>query len=194
MQEYTIKLQDAIRELRTSFEELVNRVDLFIQNEIIGERAEFEVYKPLIQKRYQKLKKHLLLAAQKTFVQRLDSQLDDRKAWLSSLTQALIGTTLEKLKDTDEPLIYEKFKSMILELDSLTKISKSDFSEEKEDVISLEINSFNSGSSKKLIRLPKTKQAEVKLIEESIRLTLSKDKTLNIAALTNLLNELFKNE
>lgn len=194
LQEYTIKLQDAIRELRTSFEELVNRIDLFIQDEITGERVEFEVYKPLLQKRYQKLKKHLLLPSQKTFVQRLDSQLDDRKAWLSSLAQALIGTTLEKLKDTDEPLIYEKFKSMILELDSLTKISKSDFSEEKEDVISLEINSFNSGSSKKLIRLPKSKQAEVKLIEESLRLTLSKDKTMNIAALTNLLNELFRNE
>lgn len=191
---YTAKLQEAIRELRASFEELVNRVDTFIQDEIIGETVDFEIYKERLQKRYQKLKKHLLIPSQKTFVQRLDSQLDDRTAWLSSLVQALTGTTLEKFKDSDEAVLFDRFKSMIINLDSLTKISKTDFSEEKEDVISLEINSLGTSATKKIIRLPKSKNKELKLIEDSLRLKLSEDQSINIAALTNLLKELLKND
>ena len=60
----------------------------------------------------------MLLSNQKTFVQRLDSPLDDRKAWLNSIAQAVTGKTLEAFTDQDEILLYEKFKAMILELDS----------------------------------------------------------------------------
>ncbi|WP_259016567.1 hypothetical protein [Emticicia fluvialis] len=194
LQDYTSKLQNAIRELRTSYEALVNRLEVFIQDEIIGEKVEFEIYKSLLQGRYQKLKKHLLLHNQKTFIQRIDSQLDDKKAWLNSITQALIGNSLEKLKDPEEELLYEKFKSMILDIDSLTKISKSDFSEEKEEIVSVEINSFSDGNSKKLIRLPKSKNTVIKHLEETILVALSNDKSANIAALTNILKELLKNE
>ena len=57
---------------------------------------------------------------------RLNSALDDRKAWLNSLAQATVGNTLEKLKDEEEPALLDKLKSFILELDSLTALSKSD--------------------------------------------------------------------
>ena len=192
LQKYINKLQEAIRDLRTCYDELINRIELFIQTDIVGEDVPFDEYKEMLQLRFKKLRRHLLLPAQKTFVQRLDSQLDDKKAWLNSLVQALTGNTLEKMKDDDEIVVYDKFKAMILELDSLTAISQSDFLEEKEDVVSLEINSFFEGVSKKLIRLPKNKQKEIKMIENTLRNQLSLDTTLNIAALTNLLKELLK--
>jgi hypothetical protein len=81
---------------------------------------------------------------------------------------------------------------MILELDSLTNLSKSDFKEDTEDVFDLQINSFFDGISKKIVRLPKNKKAEVNIIQEDLKKKLSKDKTLNIAALTNLLKEILK--
>jgi hypothetical protein len=81
---------------------------------------------------------------------------------------------------------------MILELDSLTGISASNFSEEHEEVISLEISSFLAGVTKKLVRLPKKKRKEVSNLELEIKKSLSNDKTLNIAALTSILNDLFK--
>lgn len=189
LQSYTIKLQESIKVLRTCFDELIGRIEKFIQDEIVGEEIPFEDYKIQLQSRYKKLRRHLLLPDQRTFVQRLDSQLDDKNAWLNSLVQSLTGNTLEKLKDEDEIIVCDKFKDMILELDNLTHISKSDFSEDKEDVISLEINSFLEGVSKRLIRLPKNKKEEIKGIQNSLKNHLSKDKTLNIAALTNLLKE-----
>ena len=181
---------EAIKSLRTSFDELINRIEKFIQDEIVSENIPFEVYKNQLQNRYKNLRRHLLLPAQRTFVQRLDSKLDDKKAWLNSLIQALTGNTLEKIKDEDELIIKDKFKQMILELDSLTAISNSDFEEDKEDVLSLEINSFNDVAKKTLVRLPKNKRKEANAIQSKIENILSKDKSLNIAALTNVLKEL----
>jgi len=126
LQNFTTNLQDSVRELRTAYDELVKRFEDFICNEFVGQSSDFEEYKVYLQKRFSKLKKHMLLSNQKTFVQRLDSPLDDRKAWLNSIVQAVTGKTLENFSDEDEILLYEKFKAMILELDSLTKISKSD--------------------------------------------------------------------
>lgn len=194
LQSFSTKLQDSIKEIRNCYDELIDRVEDFIKSDIVGEDLTFEEYKLNLQFRYKKLRRHLLLPSQKIFIQRLDSQIDDKKAWLNSMIQALIGKTLDNSTDEDEILIYDKFKSMILELDSLTSLSKSDFNEEKEDVYDLQINTFFKGISKKLVRLPKEKQKEVFKIQKELQNVLSKDSTLNIAALTNLLKEMLKNE
>ncbi len=194
LQFFSTKLQDSIREIRNCYDELINRIEDFIKSDIVGEDMAFEEYKLNLQGRYKKLRRHLLLPNQKIFIQRLDSQIDDKKAWLNSIVQALIGKTLDNSTDEDEILIYDKFKSMILELDSLTSLSKSDFNEDKEDVYDLQINTFFKGISKKMVRLPKEKKEEVSKIQKELENVLSKDSSLNIAALTNLLKEMLKNE
>lgn len=194
LQNYSVKLQDAVKDLRTSYDELINRVEDFILSDIIGEKLSFEDYKKNLQNRYKKLRRHLLLPHQKVFIQRLDSEIDDKKAWINSLVQALINKTLDKINDGQEILIYDKFKEIIVDLDSLTNLSKSDFKEDKEDVFDLQINSFFDGISKKMVRLPKNKKIQIDGIQENLKKHLSTDSTLNIAALTNLLNEIIKNE
>lgn len=192
LQSYSIKLQSAIKDLRTCYDELINRVEDFILSDIVGEKISFQDYKKNLQDRYKKLRRHLLLPHQKVFIQRLDSEIDDKKAWINSLVQALINTTLEKINDEQEILIYDKFKEIIIDLDSLTTLSKSDFKEDKEDVFDLQINSFFDGISKKMVRLPKNKKTQIEGIQENLKKHLSTDSTLNIAALTNLLNEIIK--
>jgi hypothetical protein len=193
LQSYSTKLQDAIRELRTSYDGLLGRFKEFILAEFVGEELEFEDYKQRLKERYERLKKHLCLPHQRIFIQRLDSLLDDEKAWLSSLAQAVIGKSLELIRDEEEMVLYDKFKAIILELDSLTDISKADLDEDKEDILGIEMSSFVDGIKKSLIRLPKTKKKEVIRIENEIIGKLSGDKALNIVALANILkNELKK--
>lgn len=192
LQNYTTSLKDSVRELRTAYDELVMRFEDFICSEIIGQTSEFEVYKLNLQKRFSKLKKHMLLSNQKTFVQRLDSLLDDRKAWLNSIAQAVTGKTLETFTDEDEILLYEKFKAIILELDSLTKISKSDIDDSKEDVIGVKIDSFFSKIDPKVVRIPKNKSSEIEQLKNELKNRLGKDNTSNIAAVLNLLKELLQ--
>jgi hypothetical protein len=185
-------LQDAVRELRTSYSGLVQRFEDFICNEFVGKKVDFEEYKEYLQKRFGKLKKHLLLANQKTFVQRIDSLLDDKKAWLSSIAQAVTGRTLEMFTDEDEILLYEKFKSMIFELDSLTNISKADFDENSEEVIGVKIDTFFSTINPKIVRVPKKKSEEIEQLKSAMKEKLGSDKTSNIAAVLNLLKELLQ--
>lgn len=192
LQSYTTNLQSAVRELRTSYDELVKRFEVFICNEFVGKKVDFEEYKKHLQERYIKLKKHLLLANQKTFVQRIDSALDDKKAWLNSIAQAVTGRTLEMFSDEDEMILYEKFKSMIFELDSLTNISKTDIDENSEEVIGVKIDTFFSTINPKIVRVPKKKVEEIEHIKTALRKKLSTDKTSNIAAVLNLLKELLQ--
>jgi ribosomal protein S15P/S13E len=192
LQNYTTTLQKAIRELRTSYDGLVQRFEEFICNEFIGKTVEFEDYKGQLQSRFKKLKKHLLLANQKTFVQRIDSLLDDKKAWLNSIAQAVTGKTLETFTDEDEILLYEKFKAIIFELDSLTNLSKGDIDEINEEVIGVKIDTFFSTINPKIVRVPKSKAAEIEQLKIALKKKLSTDKTSNIAAVLNLLKELLQ--
>lgn len=189
---YTLNLQNAVRELRTAYDELVKRFEEFICNEFVGKVVEFEDYKEHLQERFSKLKKHLLLANQKTFVQRIDSGIDDHKAWLNSIAQAVVGRTLENFSDEDEILLYERFKALILELDSLTNISKVDIDEKLEEVIGVKIDTFFSTINPKVVRIPKSKSAEVEQLKSILKKKLGTDKTSNIAAVLNLLKELLQ--
>ena len=104
----------------------------------------------------------------------------------------MLRVEFREMKDEDEVLLYDRFKYMILSLDTLTKISKADYKEDKEEIFDLQISSFVDGVNNQLIRLPKARQNEVTEIEDMLKLGLSKDRMLNIAALTNLLKDLIK--
>lgn len=190
LQHFIVQLQDSIKEIRNSFDELVNRFESFLQDKYLDKSMPFDQYKIKFQNRYKSLHRHLLLNTQKSFVQRLDSQIEDKKAWLSSLAQSLTGKSLEKFKDDDELLLFDKFADMILSLDSLNRISKTRFDEDKEIALDVQINSFEGGMANKVIRLPKGKSKEVENLEEKIKQLLSKDKSIDLAAVTTVLKDL----
>lgn len=192
LQSYTTNLQNAVRELRTAYDGLIKRFEDFLCDEFVGHTCSFDEYKTHFQKRFSKLKKHMLLSNQRTFVQRIDSALDDRKAWLNSIVQSVVGKTLEDFSDKDEIMLYEKFKAMILDLDSLTKISRTEIDDNKEEVIGVKIDSFFSKIDPKVVRVPKSKSKEIETLKKNLKNNLGKDNTSNIAAVLNLLKELLQ--
>lgn len=192
LQSYILKLQDSIKEIRNCYDELVNRFEVFLQDVYFNSALSFEEYQIEFQKRYKDLQRHLLLPKQKSFVQRIDSKIEDKNAWLNSIAQSLIGRSLEKFNDEDEKILYDKFREMIISLDSLNKISRKRFDENKELLLDLQINSFGDELSQKIIRMPKSKNEEIKELQTEIKAILSKDKSLNLAALASLLKDLMK--
>lgn len=193
LEAYIAALQESIRELRGCYDELVNRFEAFLLSEIMYQSLSFEQYKEQLQERFHDIKQHLLLSHQKTFFLRLSSELDEREPWLSSLAQAVIGKPMKQFRDEDEPMLYDKFKSLIHELDTLTGLSKTSVNEENEEVFGLEITTFEH-IEKKIVRFPKNKKAEIDRLEEVLKKQLGTDKTLNIAALASVLKDLLKNK
>jgi len=193
---YIQTLQNAIREVRTCYEGLVERFESFIKHDILFEEAssDFEHYKLRLQERFKPLKRHLLLAKQKTFVQRIDSMLDDNKAWLSSIAQCLIGKPLESAQDEDEVMLYELFKNMITDLDGLTELSAIQIDESKEQIFNLQFLTFGSLPQKAIIRVAHQQVGEVDEYVERLRKDLLPDQEMNKLILTKLLQSILNDE
>lgn len=192
LENYISDLRSSVSEIRTSYAKLIERIENYILNEIVGEELEFEDYKLKLQARFLNVKKHLLNSNQKVFIQRLNSPLDDKIAWLNSLVQVCLGKTLERITDEEEAKLYSVFTDIIVELDNLSEISQKDFDETKEEVFKIEITSFVDGLKKNLVRLPKGKNKEISEKEVEFKKLLGKDSRINIAVLANLLQEELK--
>ncbi len=91
-------------------------------------------------------------------------------------------------------VLYDRFRTIIHELDSLTSLSSSDIDNDKEELFTVEFGSFSEGVKKATIRFPKGKQKEKNKIVNLIKGNLTKDNTLNITALADILKDLLKNE
>lgn len=194
LEQFVTQFKDCIKELRSSYDALLTDFETFIKTEIIGDRLKFPLYKQSLQKRFSNVKIHLLSPVQKTFVQRVNSELDESKTWLNSIAQACIGKALDIFTDEDKILLFDRFKEITHELDNLCEISNTGFDEDREMVFKLEVTSFVEGLQKNLVRLPKSKNKELNKLEGKIKTALSKDKQLNIATLVKLLEEMLKNE
>lgn len=188
------QLQKTIKELRSRYDVLVDNFESYLLTEILGIKSSFPAYKEDIKNRFKHIKKHLLQPHQKTFVTRIQSELDDRKAWLSSIAQSCIGKSLITVTDEEEELLFDKIKDIFYELDNLSDISTEDADDEKEEVVKLEITSFVKGLNKNLLRIPKSKAKEVDDRIALLKNELGKDKKMNIAALTKLLQQLLNDE
>lgn len=191
---FIVKLQESIRELRGSYDALINRFEEFFILEVIGTKEKFPNYKDVIQKRYKGLNSHLLLTYQKPFYTRLHSPIDERKAWLESVAQVCIHKKLDTITDQDELVLFERIRDWVHELDNLCDITSATVQEHEDDVLKLEITSLVKGLNRDVLRIPKEKSKEVEKKKNEINKLLGKDKKINIAILTKLLQELLSHE
>ncbi|XWW48023.1 hypothetical protein JYG30_11525 [Fibrella sp. USSR17] len=189
---YFLQLTDAIREIRTAHDDLISRFEAFLQSEYATPGASFESYKARLQDRFDGLNRDLLMPEQRTLLLRIDSPLDDRIAWLNSLVQAITGRSSNNLRDTDEVLLYDKFRKQVRQLDNLHTLSNITVDEEHEEVFSLQIGTLIDGlraQQEEVIRMPAAKKKDVEQVEKKLRALLGTDSIVNIAALTNLIRE-----
>lgn len=187
LSEFAIKLNDGIEELKTAYDELLNRLELFIQLEIIGKKLEFKEYKKLFQKRFDGIKEHRLLNTQKVFLQRMQSALDDRDSWLASIAQALLSKPLNRIQDVEEDVLRDRFAHMVKELDNL-KLIHADMKDETDEVLRFDFTSL-AGMKSKNIRIPEGKKDEVDQLAAEIETKLGKQKQLKLAVLAQLLKK-----
>tara|TARA_R110002050_G_scaffold176775_1_gene309771 strand:- start:32233 stop:35457 length:3225 start_codon:yes stop_codon:yes gene_type:complete len=191
---YIYKFQNTLDEIKDSYNQLLNRFEQFIVSDVIGKKCEFETYKNALSNRFSSLKEHQLIAKQKTFVQRVNSPLNDRDSWLASVAQTLIGKTLTSITDTDENVLKDNFKHLVKELDNLSVIEKLNVNTATEEVFKLDFTTKKEGLIPHLVRIPKSKleKAENQMI--SIKNDLGTDKQMRIAILAKLLKDELNNE
>lgn len=196
LNEFVSRINVCITALRTAEEVLINRIEEHICKILGWKKRSFAVNKKKIQSRYSNLKKHLLNPRQKTFFSRINSQLPDKSAWISSLVQALIGKLPSNITDEEEQIIYDRFSMVFQELDNLLELSQMSYDEKTEDVLKIEITQASGNTFKKNIILSKEQKRGAKAFEKRLRKTLStsKDQKLTQVLLIKLLKEISSDE
>ena len=187
--DYIIKFQKTILEIKDSYRELLNRFEIYLTKEVLGTKSAFPQYKTLLQKRFSTLKEHQILPSQKTFMLRVNSELDDRDSWLNSICFALIAKPMDRISDSEEDVLKEKLSHIVKELDNLSDVFSVDFDQDKEEVYKLDFTSQNEGMKNHLVRISKEQKAVVKKSIAKIEENLELDKQLRIAILTELLKK-----
>lgn len=189
---YLEELDGCIVEIQGSYDELMNRVENFVLDEVVGEKLEYEVYRKKIQERYRNLKEHLLQPKQKRFYIQVKLELSDRNAWFEGFARVLMGHALNEMADQDEARFYELLKDAFHELDELNTLSREDIDPDKEEVFSVEVSAFRTGTQKKTLRLMNN-SLNSEMEEEIKRRLPGNDRNLRIALLVKLLQEELKN-
>ena len=112
---FTTHIQEAIREIRNSFDELLNRIEENITQSFYCNSRDFEIYKGEILLKTENINESKLAKKQTVFYNRLKSSLD-RTSWIVSLADVALGRNVSELLDEEEPLLMNNIKELSLSL------------------------------------------------------------------------------
>lgn len=191
---YFEQLRSSIKEIQTCYDVLLDRFEEYIRKDILGlsSAVDFEEWRKHLQTRFSKARKDLLPAHLKTFLMRVNSPLDDKHAWLNSISQAVISKALDSIQDFEEDTLHRKFKDFVEELDNYTDILAETGEDEFTNTFKVQVTNVHSGSSSRIVKISQEKLKEVNKKQEKLTKALTDDKNMNIFILTRLLEQELK--
>lgn len=116
LKSFTFHIQDSIRELRTAYDNLLNRIENKIIKSFYCKSTEFSRYKVEIQEQLKSVNENLLGIEQSIVYKRLVSSLDDRASWIKSVADAVLGKSIDGMIDAEEALLLNNLQDFILAL------------------------------------------------------------------------------
>ncbi|UVD80044.1 hypothetical protein NWE55_01765 [Myroides albus] len=136
LEAYIFHIQDAIKQLRGAYDELLNRIETKLKLSFSCEE-EFPVYKDIILNRLKGVKVELLEKQSAIFYRRLTSAIPDRDSWLKSVADVALNKDINRMIDNEESILLsnlEKYSSNILSVVDLHQ-----FEEENKEMVSINI-------------------------------------------------------
>lgn len=186
---FTDQLNGAIYELRTAYDELLNRIESGLVQVTSLKEGDFTTYKLALQAKYRGVKSHLLIPKFRVFHTRLMSKLDDRDSWLKSLADQLLGKSIEQLNDQEERILLDSFKEAFSNLDRVQEVHAFLKQEEHEAYTFDLIDKTGKVFHDKVSLSPEQQQKVSELYLKLNSLLKSDEKLLNKAALVKLLKD-----
>ncbi len=193
LQAYFELLRSSIKEIQFSYDALLDRYERFILQEIMGvAENDFETWRSQLQRRFGSVKAYVIAPYLKTFLQRINAPLDDKRSWLAAVAQVVLGKSIEQIQDDEEEILYTKFADWVHELDNYTDIEQATRGTDIEEALRVEVTNLQGGKQMKVVKVPKGKAKQISAVEKKVGNSLTDDKNLNIFILSKMLNELLK--
>lgn len=192
MEEYGNVIQRAVRELRTCYSQLIDRIEERIVEELDLKSAEYTDYVVEIRNRLKDVKVYLLSTKQKEFYNRVMTEYDNRILWYQSICYPILEHKLEAMRDEEEEKLLDDIVFILRECEKYSDISAKSNSD-NDDAYSFDLVT-NKGTSlrTRTFVLPEKEKNRAEMLETEIIRKLQGEKDIDICVLLSVLDKLLK--
>jgi hypothetical protein len=188
MEEYGKVIQRSIRELRSCYSQLIDRIEERIVEELGLESSDYNEYVIELRKRLENVKVYLLNTQQKEFYNRVITEYDNRVLWYQSICYPILEHKLESLRDEEEEKLLDDIVFLFRECEKYSDISKKSKSD-TDDAYSIDLVT-NKGTSirTQTFVVSEKEKKQVEALEKEIISKLQGKSDIEICALLSVLN------
>jgi hypothetical protein len=116
------RIRKAVRELNQCYDALVDRIEQALVD-ALGLPDGYDNYKPVLESRYSDVKRHLLSAKARPFLDRVLAPSTTKKEFLERIAAVVLDARLETLKDRNEDALIDNIIFLFHELDRAVPMS-----------------------------------------------------------------------
>lgn len=192
MEEYGRVIQRSIRELRSCYSQLIDRIEERIVEELNLESSEYNEYVAELRKRLENVKVFLLNTKQKEFYNRVMTEYDNRVLWYQSICYPILDHKLETLRDEEEEKLLDDIVFLFRECEKYSDISKKTKADnDKAYSFDLVTNEGTSIRTQTFV-LPEKEKKRADELEKKIFSILQGESDIEICTLLSVLNKKLK--
>ena len=188
--EYGQVIERAIRELRTCYTNLIDRIEERLVDEFGLMSGDYSEYIIEIRKRLANVKTHLLTGKQKEFYHHVMTEYENRTLWYQSICYTILDQRLDTLRDEQEDKLVDDLVYMFRECEKYSDISHRLKDSDNSDAYSFDMVT-NQGANirTQTYILPEKDKKKSSELEEKITRILSGNNNVDICTLLSILNK-----
>jgi len=188
--EYGQVIERAIRELRTCYTNLIDRIEERLVDEFRLDSGDYSEYITEIHQRLANVKTHLLTGKQKEFYHHVMTEYDNRTQWYQSICYTILDQRLDTLRDEQEDKLVDDLVYMFRECEKYSDISRRIKDSDSSDAYSFDMVT-NQGTNirTQTYILPEKDKKKSSELEEKINHILSGNNNVDVCTLLSLLNK-----
>jgi hypothetical protein len=194
MSQYQDLIKNAIRELRSCYSNLINKIEENVI-EVLGlQSTNFTEYKSEIEHRFKGIKTNLLSNKQKSFLNRLLMPQTDKTLWYESICFVVFDKPLGSIKDNEVTLMIETLRHLFLTLTKFIDISKIAHKNSNSEIYQFELVSTKGTIKPQSYILPENQKEKTVELEAKINQILTGDENLDVCTLLRILKSKVNND
>ena len=188
VEEFCYVINRAIRELRSCYNDLIDRIESSVLDALSIEEYDYSEYVVEIRQRFASVNEHLLTDRLKEFYNHVMAEFDNRKEWYQSICYTALEQPLERLRDDQEEKLVHNLVTLFRECEKYSDISRMCIAaNDNEECFSVDmVATKGKNLSSQTFRLSKTEESNADELEKLLDEALANTDNDNVAICTLL--------
>lgn len=190
IKEYGNIIQRAIKELRSCYSHLIDRIEERVVEEFGLQSYDYSEYIKEVRERLKGVKTYLLTDKQREFYHHVMTEYDNRKQWYQSICYTILEQRLDNLKDEQEDKLVDDLVYLFRECEKYSDITQKTSGSDQNEAFSFDMVT-NKGTNirTQTYILPEKDKSKADELEFKITKILSGDTNIDICTLLSILNK-----